>query len=360
MSALIETNFNKSTLGGDMEYIKLGKSGLDVSKICCGCMGFGALDHWGRPWIIDEDKSRAVVKQALDLGINWFDTANMYSLGTSEEFLGSALKKLAPNRDELVIQTKVNQKMGLGPNLAGSSRKAIMSEIDHSLKRLQLDYVDVYILHRWDWETPIEETMEAMNDVVKAGKARYIGASAMFAWQFEKAYRVAEKNGWANFISMQNHLNLLYREDEREMLWACEDAGVVCTPYSPNASGKCCHPWTDTNHNRELNDYKVREKYAKTAELDKPIVDRIEEIANNRGIPMIQVSLAWVRQKTPVLAPIVGFTEPEQIGGALGCLDVTLTPDEIKYLEELYVPHPVVGAVPKGFVYKASSSDIGK
>lgn len=208
MPELIETNFKKSTLGQGMEYMKYGHSGLDVSKICVGCMGFGTLDRWGRPWLIGQDKADAVVKKALDLGINWFDTANMYSLGSSEEILGEALKRLGPNRDELVIQTKVNQRMGLGPNMAGSSRKAILSEIDKSLKRLQLDYVDVYILHRWDWDTPIEETMEAMNDVVKMGKARYIGASAMFAWQFEKAYCCAEKHGWANFISMQNHLTV--------------------------------------------------------------------------------------------------------------------------------------------------------
>lgn len=353
MSELIETNFAPSVVGKGMEYVKLGHSGLDVSKICLGCMGFGDLNRWGRPWLINEEQSYAVVKRALEMGINWFDTANMYSLGTSEEYLGRALKKLA-NRDEIVVETKVNQRMALGPNQAGSSRKAIMSEIDKSLKRLEMDYVDVYILHRWDWETPIEETMEAMNDVVKMGKARYIGASAMFAWQFEKAYCCADKHGWAQFITMQNHLNLLYREDEREMLFACEDAGVVCTPYSPNASGKCCYPWT-AEHNRTINDFKVKEKYAATEAIDKPVVDRIEEIAKKRGIPMVQVSLAWVRSKTPVLAPIVGITNPAHLDDVVGALDVTLTPDEIKYLEELYKPHNVVGAMAKGAKYKASS-----
>lgn len=354
MTELKETTLPKSCLGAGMEYAKLGKSGLDVSKICLGCMGFGDLKRWGRPWLIGVDESTEVVKAALDLGINWFDTANMYSIGGSEECLGEALHRLKPNRDEIVVQTKVNQRMGEGPNMAGSSRKAIMTEIDKSLKRLQLDYVDVYILHRWDWETPIEETMEAMNDVVKAGKARYIGASAMFAWQFEKAYQIAARYHWANFITMQNHLNLLYREDEREMLFACEDAGVVCTPYSPNASGMCTHPYGEP-HNRTVNDFKTAEKYAATAAVDKPIVDRIEEIAKKRGIPMIQVSLAWIRSKVPVFAPIVGITRPDQIPDAIGALKVTLTDEEIRYLEELYVPHKVVGALMKGQVTKLSS-----
>ena len=338
-----------------MEYKKLGRSGLDVPGICVGCMGFGDLNRWGRPWLIGQDKADEVVKHALDLGLNWFDTANMYSIGASEEILGNALKRWKPDRDELVIQTKVNQKMGTGPNRAGSSRKAIMSEIDHSLKRLQLDYVDVYILHRWDWDTPIEETMEAMNDVVKAGKARYIGASAMFAWQFEKAYMTAKMHGWANFITMQNHLNLLYREDEREMLWACDDAGVVCTPYSPNASGYCCHPW-GSKHNRSENDFKTAEKYAATKALDEPIVNRIEEVANKRGIPMVQVSLAWVRSKNPVFASIVGVTEPWHLDDAVASLNVTLTPEEIHYLEELYTPHPIVGALVKGQKYNAGNA----
>ena len=352
---LIPTNFPKSSLGGNIEYKKLGKSGLDVAPICVGTMGFGDLNRWGRPWLIGQDKADEVVKHALDLGLNWFDTANMYSLGASEEILGNALKRWSPNRDELVIQTKVNQKMAEGPNRLGSSRKAIMSEIDHSLQRLQLDYVDVYILHRWDWDTPIEETMEAMNDVVKAGKARYIGASAMFAWQFEKAYMIAKMHGWANFITMQNHLNLLYREDEREMLWACDDAGVVCTPYSPNASGYCCHPW-GSEHNRAKYDYKTAEKYAATAALDEPIVNRLEEVAKKRGIPMVQVSLAWVRSKNPVFAPIVGVTETWHLDDALASLDVTLTPEEIHYLEELYTPHPIVGALVKGQKYNAGNA----
>lgn len=346
----IATNFPASSLGGSMEYIKYGKSGLDVSRICLGTMGFGTLDRWGRPWLIGQDKADEVVKHALDLGINWYDTANMYSLGASEEILGESLKRLKPNRDELVIQTKVNQRMAKGPNMAGSSRKAIMSEIDKSLKRLQMDYVDVYILHRWDWETPIEETMEAMNDVVKAGKARYIGASAMFAWQLMKAYCCAEKHDWVNFISMQNHLNLLYREDEREMLPACEDLGLVCTPYSPNASGNCTHPYGE-KHNRNTNDYKTAEKYAQTAEIDKPIIDRIEELAKKRGLPMVQISTAWLLSKSPVLAPIFGATEPWHLDDAVAALNVKLSQEEIAFLEELYVPHPIVGALVKGQKY---------
>ena len=260
MSNLIETNYPPSSLGSGMKYIKLGKSGLEVSQICCGTMGFGDLNRWGRKWLVGQDGAAAVVKKALELGINWFDTANIYSLGASEEILGEARKRVGANRDELVIQTKVNQRMAEGPNMAGSSRKAIMREIDKSLKRLQLDYVDVYILHRWDWDTPIEETMSAMNDVVKAGKARYIGASAMFAWQFEKAYRCAERHDWENFISMQNHYNLLYREDERELMDALLDAGVASTPYSPLAAGKCAHPWNEA-HNRTTNDFKTQVKY---------------------------------------------------------------------------------------------------
>ncbi|HIY63808.1 MAG TPA: aldo/keto reductase [Candidatus Mediterraneibacter stercoripullorum] len=254
---------------------------MDVSPICLGCMGFGDQARWPRPWLLDREKSTEIVKEALRLGVNWFDTANMYSLGASEEYLGYALKKLGAHREELVIQTKVNQRMGLGPNREGNSRKEIMFEIDESLKRLQMDYVDVYILHRWDYNTPIEETMEALNDVVKAGKARYIGASAMHAWQFEKAYRIAEQHGWSNFITMQNHVNLLYREEEKEMIPACKDAGVVCTPYSPLASGKLATPWGVEND--RSGDVKVQQKYKKSEALDKPIVDRVEKLAKEKS-----------------------------------------------------------------------------
>lgn len=240
----------------------------------------------------------------------------------------------------------VSCKMAEGPNRQGNSRKEILNEIDVSLKRLQLDYVDVYILHRWDWNTPIEETMEALNDVVKSGKARYIGASAMFAWQFEKAYRIAEKNHWANFITMQNHLNLLYREDEREMMPACEDAGVVCTPYSPLASGKLTDPW-GTQTNRSLNDLQVQRKYAATENVDRPIVERVEKLAKERGVPMAQIAMAWLLHKSPVQAPILGVTENFMIDDAIAATNLQLSDEEIKYLEELYVPHRVVGAVTK-------------
>ena len=340
------TNYPPSSLGGGMKYRKLGKSGLDVSSICVGAMSFGDLQRWPRPWLLNQDQSTEIVKHALDMGVNWFDTANMYDLGGSEEYLGEALKRLKPNREELVIQTKVSCKMAEGPNRQGNSRKEILNEIDVSLKRLQLDYVDVYILHRWDWNTPIEETMEALNDVVKSGKARYIGASAMFAWQFEKAYSIAEKNHWANFITMQNHLNLLYREDEREMMPACEDAGVVCTPYSPLASGKLTDPW-GTQTNRSLNDLQVQRKYAATENVDRPIVERVEKLAKERGVPMAQIAMAWLLHKSPVQAPILGVTENFMIDDAIAATNLQLSDEEIKYLEELYVPHRVVGAVTK-------------
>lgn len=340
------TNYPASCLGGDMTYKKLGRSGLDVSSICVGAMGFGDLQRWPRPWLLNQEESTAVVKHALDCGVNWFDTANMYDLGGSEEYLGEALKRLKPNRDELVIQTKVSCRMAIGPNRQGNSRKEIMNEIDVSLKRLGLDYVDIYILHRWDWNTPIEETMEAMNDVVKSGKARYIGASAMFAWQFEKAYRIAEHNHWANFITMQNHLNLLYREDERELLPACEDARVVCTPYSPLASGKLTDPW-GTQTKRSMNDLQVQRKYSATEAVDRPIVDRVEELAARRGVPMAQIAMAWLLQKPEVQAPVLGVTENYMLDDAIAATSLKLTADETAYLEELYVPHRVVGAVTK-------------
>lgn len=324
-----------------MEYVKLGKTGLDVSRLCLGCMSFGEADKWIHQWVLNEKQSRSIIKRALDLGINFFDTANVYSRGTSEEFLGRALKDYA-NRDEVVIATKVHGQMHEGPNGSGLSRKAIMSEIDNSLKRLETDYVDLYIIHRWDHHTPIEETMEALNDVVKAGKARYIGASAMYAWQFQKALHVADKNGWTKFVSMQNHLNLIYREEEREMLPLCKEEGIGVTPYSPLASGRLTRDWSETTHRSET-DKVLKSKYEPSADLDRLVVDRVALVAEKHDVPRIHVALAWLLQKEPVTAPIIGATKISQLDDAVGALSLKLTSEEITFLEEPYVPHPIVG-----------------
>lgn len=326
-----------------MEYTKLGNTGLDVSRLCLGCMGFGVAERWFHPWVIDEEHSRPVIKKALELGINFFDTANIYSMGTSEEILGRALKEFA-NRDEIVIATKVHQQMHKGPNGGGLSRKHIMSEIDKSLKRLGTDYVDLYIIHRWDYNTPIEETMEALHDVVKAGKARYIGASAMYAWQFQKALHVAEKHGWTKFVSMQNHLNLIYREEEREMLPLCKEEKIGVTPYSPLASGRLTRDWSEKTHRSET-DKTQRSKYDPTENTDRFIVDRVKEIAEKHGVPRSHIALAWLLQKETVTAPIIGATKISHLEDATAALSVKLTTEEVTYLEEPYVPHPVVGAL---------------
>jgi len=324
-----------------MEYAKLGNTGLDVSRICLGCMGFGDATKWTHPWVLDEGEARPIIRRALELGVNFFDTANVYSMGTSEEFLGRALHDFA-RRDEVVIATKVNARMHDGPNGAGNSRKAILSQIDHSLRRLGTDYVDLYIIHRWDFQTPVEETMEALNDVVRAGKARYIGASAMFAWQFQKARGVAERRGWANFVSMQNHLNLLYREEEREMVPYCQDAGVALTPYSPLAAGRLSRPWAEATRRFET-DAVAQWKYGKTEDWDRPVVERVREIALKRGVSMTEVSLAWLLQKPLVAAPVVGVTKTAHLEDAVKAVDLKLTGDEVACLEEPYVPHAVVG-----------------
>lgn len=324
-----------------MEYVKLGKTGLDVSRFGLGCMSFGVADRWIHEWVLNEEQSRPIIKKALELGINFFDTANVYSLGTSEEIVGRALKDYA-NRDEIVVATKLHGRMHDGPNGAGLSRKAIMSEIDKSLNRLGMDYIDLYIIHRWDEDTPIEETMEALHDVVKAGKARYIGASSMYAWQFQKALYVAEKNGWTKFISMQNHMNLIYREEERDMLPLCIDEGIGVTPYSPLASGRLIRDWTETTHRSETDNIQ-KAKYDASAESDKLIVERVAEIAEKLGVPRIHVALAWLLQKQPVTAPIIGATKIAHLEDAVGALALTLTSDEIAYLEEPYIPHAIVG-----------------
>ncbi|HEY0735970.1 MAG TPA: aldo/keto reductase [Herpetosiphonaceae bacterium] len=325
-----------------MDYTKLGNTGMDVSRICLGCMGFGDAERWIHKWVLNEENSRPIIKHALDLGINFFDTANVYSLGASEEILGRALKDFA-HRDEVVIATKVHGKMREGPNGGGLSRKAILSEIEGSLKRLGTEYVDLYIIHRWDNHTPIEETMEALHDVVKAGKARYIGASAMWAWQFGKALHVAEKHGWTRFVSMQDHLNLIYREEEREMLPLCRAEGIGVTPYSPLASGRLTRDWSSETTQRSETDQIAKSKYDATADTDRLVVERVAELADQHGVPRVHIALAWLLQKQPVTAPIIGATKLSHLNDAVGALAVQLTPEEVGYLEAPYVPHPIVG-----------------
>jgi aryl-alcohol dehydrogenase-like predicted oxidoreductase len=325
-----------------MDYVKLGNTGMDVSPICLGCMSFGSAEGWvHNPWALNEEDSRTIIKRALDLGVNFFDTANVYARGASEEILGRALKDFA-NRDEVVIATKVRGQMHEGPNGSGLSRKAILSEIDKSLKRLGTDYVDLYIIHRWDYNTPIEETMAALHDVVRAGKARYIGASAMYAWQFQKALYVAEKNGWTRFVSMQNHLNLIYREEEREMLPLCREEKIAVTPYSPLASGRLARDWVETTKRLET-DPIAKSKYDATAEADQLVVARVAEIAEKHGVPRAHVALAWLLQKEPVVAPVIGATKISHLESAVESLATRLTPEEVAFMEEPYVPHPIVG-----------------
>lgn len=325
-----------------MEYARLGSTGMQVSRLCLGCMGFGDATGWVHKWVLNEENSRPVIKKALELGINFFDTANIYSIGASEEILGRALKDFA-KRDEVVIATKVHGKMREGPNGGGLSRKAILSEIDASLRRLETDYVDLYQIHRWDYETPIEETMEALNDVVRAGKARYIGASAMFAWQFQRALYVAEKHGWTRFISMQNHLNLIYREEEREMLPLCREEKIGAIPYSPLASGRLARDWSPDSTLRAETDQIAKFKYDATVETDRQVVERVAEIAGKHGVSRVHIALAWLLQKEPVTAPIIGATKIAHLEEAVGALAVKLTQEEVRYLEDPYVPHRIVG-----------------
>jgi aryl-alcohol dehydrogenase-like predicted oxidoreductase len=325
-----------------MEYARLGSTGLQVSRICLGCMGFGDAANWVHKWVLDEEASRPVIQHALELGINFFDTANVYSIGVSEEILGRALRDFA-KRDEVVIATKVRGRMREGANGEGLSRKAILSEIDHSLRRLQTDYVDLYQIHRWDYETPIEETMEALNDVVRAGKARYIGASAMWAWQFQQALHVAERHGWTRFVSMQNHLNLIYREEEREMLPLCRAEGIGAIPYSPLAAGRLTRDWTADSSLRAQTDQIAVGKYDATADTDREIVARVAALADKHSVLRSQIALAWLLQKEPVAAPIIGATKLSHLDEAAGALAVKLAPEEVAYLEEPYAPHRIVG-----------------
>ncbi|HLI24224.1 MAG TPA: aldo/keto reductase [Acidimicrobiales bacterium] len=323
-----------------MRYVKLGRTGMDVSVLCLGCMSYGQPDRGGHPWSLDEEASRPFVKAALEEGINFFDTANVYSAGSSEEIVGRALRDFA-NREEIVVATKVRGRMHEGPNGEGLSRKAIMAEIDNSLRRLGMDYVDLYQIHRWDDRTPIEETLEALHDVVKAGKARYIGASSMWAWQFATALHVADRHGWTPFATMQNHYNLLYREEEREMLPLCAAEGVGVIPWSPLARGRLARPWDDQTERSRTDEF-GRTLYD-TAASDRRVVAAVAEVARQRGVSMAQVALAWLLAKPAVTAPIFGATKPQHLTDAVAAVDLELTADEIATLEEPYTPHRVAG-----------------
>ncbi len=324
-----------------MEYTELGHTGLDVSRICLGCMSYGGSNRGNHAWSLGEEESRPFIKRAIEAGINFFDTANRYSLGSSEEILGRAIKDF-DRRDEIVIATKVYGRMRPGPNGAGLSRKAIMAEIDASLRRLGTDYVDLYQIHRWDYDTPIEETLEALHDIVKAGKARYIGASSMHAWQFARALGIAERHGWTRFVSMQNLVNLLYREEEREMLPLCAAEGIGVIPWSPQARGKLTRDWNYTSIRTETDEAFGR-LFAKTEDADRKVVDRVAQVAAARGIPRAQVALAWLLAKPVITAPIVGATKLQHLDDALASVRVRLSEDEMALLEEPYVSHAVVG-----------------
>jgi aryl-alcohol dehydrogenase-like predicted oxidoreductase len=324
-----------------MNTTRLGRTGLVVSRICLGCMSYGDPARGNHAWTLPEAASRPFIKKALDLGINFFDTANVYSAGSSEEIVGRALLEYAP-REEVVLATKVNGRMRPGPNGVGLSRKAILHEIDASLKRLGTDYVDLYQIHRWDDATPIEETLEALDAVVRAGKARYIGASSMHAWQFAKALALSDAHGWARFVSMQNYVNLLYREEEREMLPLCRDQGIGVIPWSPLARGRLTRDW-DTSSARAETDEFGRSLYARTADADRKVVGAVAAVAARMGVPRAQVALAWLLAKPGVTAPIVGATRLAQLDDAVAALALKLSPDDLAELEAPYVPHAVVG-----------------
>jgi aryl-alcohol dehydrogenase-like predicted oxidoreductase len=324
-----------------MEYIRFGNTGMTVSRLCLGTMTYGQpTDRW--PWALNEDQSRPFIKKALELGINFFDTADVYAAGASEEVVGRALRDFT-HRDEYVLATKVFNAMGPGPNDKGLSRKHILSAIDASLRRLGMDYVDLYQIHRWDYDTPIEETMEALHDVVKAGKARYIGASSMYSWQFAKAQYTADLHGWTRFVSMQPHYNLLYREEEREMLPFCTDQKIAVIPWSPLARGLLTAKRTKGGNETERSRTDAFGKSMYGTDGDFEIVNKVSDIAWNRGIPNAQVALAWVLSKPTITAPIIGASKPGHLEDAVGALSVKLTDDETKELEALYQPHPVLG-----------------
>ncbi|MDB5584258.1 MAG: aldo/keto reductase [Bradyrhizobium sp.] len=322
-----------------MGYVNLGSTGLKVSRLCLGCMTYGVPERGTHSWTLDEEASRPLIRQALDLGINFFDTANMYSDGTSEEIVGRALKKLA-SRHDVVIATKLYARMHPGPNGMGLSRKAVIAEIDNSLRRLGTDYVDLYQIHRWDDDTPIEETLEALHDIVKAGKVRYIGASNLFAWQFAKALYLADQHGWTRFVSMQNHVNLLYREEEREMLPLCADQQVAVLPWSPLARGRLTRAW-DESSERQDTDLTGHSLYAQSADGDRRVVEQVAAIAKARGVSQAQIALAWVARKSGVTAPVVGASKPHHLTDAIAALSLALTREESAALEAPYVPHRI-------------------
>jgi 1-deoxyxylulose-5-phosphate synthase len=325
-----------------MKYARLGKTGLKVSRICLGCMSYGVPERGNHPWTLPEDQTRPFIKKAIEGGVNFFDTANVYSDGTSEEIVGKLLKEFS-SRDQMVLATKVHGRMRPDPNGAGLSRKAIFTEIDHSLRRLGTDYVDLYQIHRWDYETPIEETLEALHDLIKIGKVRYIGASSMYAWQFAKALYLADLRGWTRFVSMQNHYNLLYREEEREMMRLCEAEGVGVIPWSPLARGRLARPAGKGQTQRSGSDEFGNQLYQPWEQTDRAVIDRVSEIAAARRIPMAQVALAWQLSKPFITAPIVGATKIQHLEDALAAVEVELSAEEVAKMEEPYVPHPILG-----------------
>jgi aryl-alcohol dehydrogenase-like predicted oxidoreductase len=324
-----------------MDYVRFGNTGMTVSRLCLGTMTYGKpTERW--PWALDEQQSRPFIQKALELGINFFDTADVYSAGASEEVVGKALRDFA-KRDEVVLATKVFNPMGPGQNDKGLSRKHIMSAIDASLKRLGTDYVDLYQIHRWDYNTPIEETMEALHDVVKAGKARYIGASSMYSWQFAKALYVADLHGWTRFVSMQPHYNLIYREEEREMIPLCQDQKIAVIPWSPLARGLLTGKRSKDRNETERSKTDAFGKSLYSQDKDFDIVNRLSDLADQKGLPNAQVALAWMLSKSAITAPIIGASKPGHLEDAVAALSVQLSDEETRQLEELYQPHPVLG-----------------
>jgi aryl-alcohol dehydrogenase-like predicted oxidoreductase len=324
-----------------MDYVKFGSTGLEVSRICLGCMTYGEAGRGNHAWTMDEESSRPLLRQAVELGINFWDTANTYSDGSSEEIVGRAIKDFS-RREDIVLATKVFNRMRPGPNGSGLSRKAIFDEIDNSLRRLGTDYVDLYQIHRFDHTTPIEETLEALHDVVKAGKARYIGASSMHAWEFAKAVYISRLNGWTQFVSMQDHLNLLYREEEREMLPFCEDQKIAVIPWSPLARGRLTRDWNESTSRQESDQF-GKTLYNQAIDSDRRIIDAVGALAKARNVSRAQIAIAWIAQKSAVTAPIVGASKPHHLEDAVAALSVKLTPEEIKTLEAPYVPRGIAG-----------------